>query len=117
MSVQFPASIWPTILDERGPPEDPTILLTGMASIGGASVQIVAIRIDPSLRWAPDYRPEVAEGRYRAEGLADLIEGAIEDLDSVAAEFRETLGESRSDIVTLAGQSYMIWLVSAASDM
>jgi len=117
MPVQFPASSWPTVLDERGPPEDPAILLTGMASIGGAAVQVIAIRIDPSLRWTPDYRPDVAESRYRADGLADLVEGAIEDLDSVAAEFRETLGERSSDIVTLAGRSYMVWLVSTASNL
>jgi len=115
MPVQFPESSWPAVLDERGPPEDPAILLTGMASVGGAAVQVVAIRIDPSLRWTPDYRPDVAEGRYRADGLADLIEGAIEDLDSVSAEFRESLGDSGSDIVMLAGRSYMVWLVSATS--
>jgi len=104
------------MLDERGPPEDPTILLTGMTSIGGAAVQIVAIRVDPSLRWTPDYRADVDEDFYRADGLADLVEGAIEDLDSVAAEFRDALGDGGSDMVTLAGQSYRVWLVSAATD-
>jgi hypothetical protein len=116
MSVQFPASSWPTALDERGPAEDPTILLTGIATIGGAEVQVVAVRIDPSLGWTPDYRPDVAEGRYRADGLADLIEGAIEDLDSVAAEFGEAMGRSRTDVVTLGGEHYMVWCISGASN-
>jgi hypothetical protein len=116
MSVQFPASSWPSALDERGPAEDPTILLTGTATIGGAEVQVVAIRIDPSMRWAPDYRSDVAEGRYRADGLADLIEGAIEDLDSVAVEFGEAMGRSRTDVVTLGGEPYMVWCISGASN-
>jgi hypothetical protein len=113
MSIPFPNSTWPAVLDERGPSEDPSILLTGTARIGGAMVHLIAIRINPALRSTADYRFDVAEERYRQNELKGLIDMALEDLDALVGEFDELLAEDPLDVVEFAGHPYMIWLVSA----
>lgn len=114
MPVSFPASTWPTVLDERGPPEDPSILLTGTAHIGHAKVFLVAIRIDPTLRRAADFRPDVSAKSYQANGLKELIDLMLDDLDSLAGEFDELLQEAPVDLPELAGHPYTVWVVSKA---
>jgi hypothetical protein len=65
---------WPSVLEERGPPEDPFILLTGAAPIGETEVQIVAIRINATLRWPPDDKRGVAADSYHADGRDEVLE-------------------------------------------
>lgn len=114
MPVECPPCQWPTALEERGPAEDPALLLTGTARIGDAEVQIVAIRVDPTLRWTPDYKREVAEDSYRANGLDAVLETTLEEFETVATALGDLLGESRSSIVDLATGPYRIWLMPAS---
>jgi hypothetical protein len=114
MTIECPPCQWPTALEERGPAEDPTILLTGTALIGDAEVQIIAIRVDPLLRWTPDYRSDVAETSYQANGLDTVLETTLEAFESVATAFADVLGESRSTIVDLATGPYRIGVMPAA---
>lgn len=111
MSVPCPSCQWPAVLEERGPPEDPSILLTGKARIGDATVQVIAIRVDPTLRWTLDYKHDVAEGSYQAKGLSATLETFLEESKSTASEFGELLGESRPSIVELATGPYRIWVM------
>ena len=111
MPVQCPPCQWPTALDERGPVEDPSILLTGRARIGDASVQIVAVRIDPALRWTPDYKSDVAEGSYQVDGLDVALETILEELESVGSALEDALGASRASLIKLATGMYMIWVM------
>lgn len=104
---------WPAVLEERGPEEDPSILLTGKAHIGETPVQIVAIRVNPSLRWAPDYK-ETAEGSYDANGLGTALETILEEFEFVASECAELLGERHPSIVELPSGPYKVWVMPAA---
>jgi hypothetical protein len=114
MLVQCPPCQWPTALDERGPVEDPGILLTGRARIGDIAVQIVAVRIDPALRWMPDYKSDVAEGCYQVDGLDVALETILEELESVGSGLEDVLGETRPSIVELATGTYMIWVMPSS---
>lgn len=114
MTIECPPCQWPTALEERGPAEDPSILLTATALIGEAEVQIIAIRVDPLLRWTPDYRSDVAQTSYQANGLDTVLEATLEAFESVATAFADLLGESRSTIVDLAAGPYRIGVMPAA---
>ncbi|HUN45355.1 MAG TPA: hypothetical protein VMU85_02495 [Stellaceae bacterium] len=113
MPVPCPACRWPTALEERGPAEDPSILLTGTASIGDALLQVVAIRIDPTLRWALDYKRGVAAASYKANALSATLETFLEESESIASELDELLGERRPSIVQLATGPYKVWILPA----
>jgi hypothetical protein len=52
MSIRSPMFQWPAVLDERGPPDDLSILLTGTARFVGKDMQVIAVRVDPSRRCA-----------------------------------------------------------------
>jgi hypothetical protein len=72
MAVKCPALEWPGTLEERGPSEDPSILLTGTARLGGTPVAIMAVRINAEFRPLPDYKsgpPDGAAGAHRAPML------------------------------------------------
>ncbi len=109
MPVQCPPCRWPEALYERGPAADPSILLTGRARIGDTEVEVVAVRVNPALRWMPDYKSDVAEGCYRTDGLDVVLETVLEELESVGSELEDALGKVRPSIVELATGMYMIW--------
>ena len=114
MAVQCPRCRWPDMLEERGPTEDPSILLTGAAHIGEAEVCVVAIRIDATLRWSPDFRRAVPESSYRANGLDEILETTLEEVQSVASELAEFLGDSHSGVIELATGAYRVWVMPAS---
>lgn len=114
MPVRCPPCQWPAALEERGPPEDASILLTAAARFGDAAMQIVAIRINTELRWAPDYKPEVAAAAYQANGFDAMLETVLEELENVGAAFGELLGESRSSILELPPGRYRVAILPAA---
>jgi hypothetical protein len=116
MTVECPPCQWPSLLEERGPEDDPSILLTGAAHIGQTAVQVVAIRINATLRWTPDYQRGVAEDSYHANGLDEALEGALEGFQSGAAELEEFLGASGSSVVELTTGTYRMWVIPAPSD-
>ena len=114
MAVACPAWQWPTTLEERGPSEDPSILLTGAARIGDVEVQIVAIRINDTLRWTPDFKRGMAEDTYRVNGLGEVLETTLEDLQSVASDLGDLLGGGGSSVVELATGPYRVWVMPAS---
>lgn len=104
---------WPEALEERGPAQDPSILLTGSARIGQVPVQVVAVRINPELVGVPDYRPDVDEARYRKGALATLLETILDESEYLVSELEELLGKARSSIVPLEQGSYLVWVIPA----
>jgi hypothetical protein len=114
MPVQFPLYQLPAVLDECGPAEDPTILLTGIVRIGDSAIRLVAVRIDTTLRSAPDFKSGVDQSRYQENGLEDVLEATLEEMEFVASEFSELLGESGPSIVQLPDGAYRLWLISGS---
>ena len=114
MQVASPSCQWPAVLEERGPPEDPSILLTGEARIGDSALQVVAIRIRPELRRTPDYRANLPNDCYRVKSLDIALEAMLEETEYIVSDFEEPLGESQLSIVDLASGRYMVWVVPAA---
>jgi hypothetical protein len=114
MSVECPRCEWPAVLEERGPLEDPSILLTGTARVGDTAVQIVAIRINPALRFAPDYKQGLSSVVYGANGLDEILETVLEEFEYVSSELDQLVGESRSCIVELATGRYVLCIVPDA---
>jgi hypothetical protein len=114
MPIEFPACIWPKVLEERGPASDPTILLTGTIEIAGSIIQLVAIRVSHLARSTPDYRDDLADGDYAAGGLTEVLDATLEEMEFIASEFSELLGESGSGEVLLGDAYYRLWLVSGS---
>lgn len=111
MAVRCPAWQWPEELEERGPPEDPSILLTGEARLGEVPMRVVAIRIDSTLRWSPDYRSDVAEDAYRENEFDQMLETMLEDIQSVATDLGELMGDGRLAVVELSTGPYRVWVM------
>lgn len=112
MPVPFPACRWPESLEERGPPEDPAILLTGGAHLGDTPVQIVAIRVDEAeRRRLPGYRKDIDGACYEDEGLDAILETILEEMDCVAVELEGVWGAGQSRIIELAQSPYKVWLI------
>lgn len=100
MTVRCPPILWPSELKENGPPEDPTILLTGSAKIGVASYQVMAIRVRPDLRLQPDLRDDVPKAAYEDS----LLYSRLDELGYLA----EALSLAT---IPLEAGSYVIWMV------
>jgi hypothetical protein len=96
VAVEFPACVWPNVLEEQGPSEDPSILLTGTARIGGAEARIVAIRVSSTQEWAPDFKRGVAEDSYQGNGLDEVLQMALEEFQAVASELGDLLATAAS---------------------
>ena len=111
MPVAIPPCAWPRALDERGPPEDPTILLTATATIGEAAVQVIAIRMRRDLRWTPDYLPDIPAERYDANELSPVLEAILESSESLASDIADILGENSATTLDLPTGQYRIWLL------
>lgn len=113
MAIECPPCLWPTVLEERGPSDDPSILLTGTARIGNAPIQIVAIRINPILRSTADYKPDVTEA-YQANDLDTVLGAILEELEYTSVELGRLLGNDHSATVELAPGVYRVWALSAS---
>jgi hypothetical protein len=109
--VECPACLWPTVLEERGPSEDPSILLTGTARIGGARARIVAIRVNSTQEWTPDFRRGVAEDTYHENDLDEVLQTVLEEFQTVASELGDLLGDSDPSVVELATGHYSVWVI------
>lgn len=108
MPVQCPSCQWPTAFSECGPPEDPSILLSGTARIARAAVQIVAIRTSRESGRIPDYRGDVPPECYQANGLNTLLEQVLEDFEYLAVDFSDVLGDAGSEAIELSTGTYTI---------
>ncbi len=99
MPVRLPEPKWPSELQEQGPPEDPSILLTGPATIGKAPHRVVAVRMNPRTL-AIDYRSDLEEDIY-ADCQVDAMLEELTFLEDIA----------QSVLVPMAGSSYVIWMM------
>lgn len=113
MAIECPSCLWPTVLEERGPSDDPSILLTGNGRIGQTPIKIVAIRINPMLRPTLDCKPDLA-GSYQANDLNAALGAILEELEYASAELGSLLGEDHPATVELATGSYKVWSLSAS---
>jgi hypothetical protein len=116
MSIPFPRCAWPATLDERGPTEDPSIVLTGTAEIGDALARIIAIRISRKLRSTPDYRRDVPAGIYCRNNLDSGLEAFLENAEDLTAELSDALGGHVPSIVQLEPGAYMLWILPLTPD-
>jgi hypothetical protein len=110
MAIACPALEWPSSLEERGPVEDPSIVLKGTARIGGAPAAVVAIRIKPDLRRAPDYKKGVAANVYQA----DALETILDELDYLVDEIGVITGGMERRVVRLSTGVYVLWLLPSS---
>jgi hypothetical protein len=108
MPVECPSCQWPTAFCERGPAEDPSILLSGIAHIAQTAVQIVAIRISRDSGRSPDYKSDVTRTCYATNGLDTLLEQMLEYCEYLSSEFAELLGDFGSEAVELSTGMYML---------
>lgn len=102
MSIPCPSITWPSVLEEIGPAEDPTIALAGMASVGSTPFRITAIRVEPRLKFMPDYRPDLDRAAYGPVNLETLLEelGEVADTDHAAT-------------IRLESGPYVFWMTPA----
>lgn len=97
--VPCTAPQWPAGLLERGPPEDPSILLRGEAAIAGTRFVLTAVRVNP-IWFGPDYRDDLDADVYAPYELPTL-------LDMVA----ELMSVSEASTVQLETGSYVLWMM------
>jgi hypothetical protein len=109
MVVACPSIEWPGALEECGPAEDPDIVLKGTARIGETPLQVVAIRVDPELRRAPDYKGDVPERAYRTAAL----ETTLDELEYVTEELGGLTGAAERSLVRLPAGAYVLWVLPA----
>jgi len=95
-------------------PEDPSILLTGATRVGATAAQIVAIRVNPSLGWDPDFKRDIAKDSYQANGLDVVLETSLQEIQVVASQLEELLGGSDSGVMHLATGQYKVWVMLAS---
>lgn len=96
MTVPSPHFEWIGDFEEQGPPEDPRILLTGRARLGGTPFLAKAVRVAAGER-IPDLRPEVSPAAY------DELE-----LDTLLDEFETLAGTIEPELVNIAGAMYVL---------
>jgi hypothetical protein len=114
MSIPFPQCVYPATLEERGPKEDPSILLTGMAEIGNAPALIIAIRISRTLRSTPDYRQDVPAGVYGVNNIDAGLETFLENAEDLIDELSDALGEHVPSIIQLEPGLYRLSILPLA---
>lgn len=109
MAVQCPPLAWPSVLEESGPDEDPSILLTGTARIGATPVAVVAIRINSKFRGAPDYKDTLPAAVYETGALETILE----ELEYLTEEVSVLTGSAERSVVELDGGPYVMWVLPA----
>lgn len=117
MAIPCPSFRWPLELDECGPAEDPEILLTGTAYLGASPIQVVAIRIDPNSGRLPDYKASVPHDAYTDGHFDEVLEVVLDELEYVASELDDLLGEDRPSTVRLPGGVYRLCTLPASFKM
>lgn len=115
MAVLSPACRWPAHFDERGPAEDPSILLAGTAKLGDAQLQIVGIRVRRDSRRMPDYRADVPPEAYATDGFAESLDTLLQDV--AGSVFEDALADSGSELVEFATGRYMLFIVPAGGGL
>jgi hypothetical protein len=109
MAVACPQVEWPPFLEESGPAEDPSILLTARARIGDASAAVVAVRIAPGRTRVPDYRADVPDAAYETGQLETILE----ELECLAQEVGARPTTAEAGMVRLATGTYVMGVLPA----
>jgi hypothetical protein len=104
MSVPCLPVQWPKTLEESGPAEDPGIVLSGTAQVGSTPFRITAIRVEPRLRFMPDYKADLEDAVYDREVLETLLE-----------ELGEVADTDHPRTLELATGVYVMWMVPASA--
>lgn len=112
MPIPCPNCRWPLQLDERGPAEDPAILLTGTAYLDTSPIQVVAIRVGTDSARLPDYKPGVSRDAY-ADRFDEVLEVLLDELDYVTSELGDLLGADKPGTVRLTGGIYRLCILPA----
>jgi hypothetical protein len=101
MEVHVPELQWPQYLQESGPAQDPSILLSGISQLGACRYFVYALRMDLTNLEA-DFRDDVDESIYADYRLDVMLEELLflVDFDRTAA-------------VPLDGGFYFFWMVPA----
>ena len=76
-------------------------------------MQIVAIRINDTLRWTPDFKRGIAEDTYHVNGLGEVLETMARSC-SVASDLVDLLGGNGSSAVELGTGLYRVWVMPAS---
>jgi hypothetical protein len=103
MSIALSSIRWPAVLNEEGPTQDPTIVLTGSAEIAGVPFTVKALRMRPNLR-TPDYRPDLSETVYEAS-----IDGMVDDIEDLVG----TINLAR---IIINDNQYLLWVEPVRCD-
>ena len=90
---------WPRSLEEHGPAEDPSIILRARARLGSATLEVLAIRIDPELRRTPDFRKDLPIGLYHARAMETMLD-ELEYLSDALADVAESTSQSVIELET-----------------
>jgi hypothetical protein len=104
MSVPSLQVQWPSTLEESGPAEDPSIVLSGTAQVGSTPFRITAIRVEPRLRFMPDYKADLGDAVYEREVLETLLE-----------ELGEVANTDNPQTLELATGVYVMWMAPASA--
>jgi hypothetical protein len=105
MSVPCPPIRWPAFLEDAGPAEDATILLSATAQVGDTQFRVIAMRVEPRLRFMPDYKLNVDPAAYNQ----GMLETLLADLGDI--------GESdHAATVQLSTGLYVMWMIAATTD-
>ncbi|HEX3983128.1 MAG TPA: hypothetical protein VHX12_05485 [Acidisoma sp.] len=105
MEFPVPRLTWPRHLQQSGPEQDPSILLSGTSEIGGGRYLVFALRVDLDSLEA-DFRSDLDESVY-----ADLR------LDVMLEELMFFADFDRTAVVPLQGGHYIFWMVPNAEPM
>ncbi|WP_158801192.1 hypothetical protein [Acidisoma sp. L85] len=103
MPVPAPELHWPAELVEAGPQADPSILLGGTATLNGVQHHVYALRINLD-HITPDFRADLDQSLYADHELGVMLD-----------EVFYFGGVSRSSIVELESNHYIIWMVPSGS--
>lgn len=99
MPVKRPVPGWPEERLEAGPTEDPLILLSGQAHVGGAPYRVVAVRMNP-VTLAVDYRYDVGEEVHADYQLENTLE-ELTFLDDIEKTVLVPPGQGQYGVWTL----------------
>lgn len=113
MPIRSPLFQWPAFFDERGPPDDPSILLTGTARFSGKAMQVVAVRVDPYRLRVPHKQEDAVYGCQKSDGFTAVLGVVLDELDYIAGELSDLLGKDEPSVVEFENGPYMVCMVPA----
>ena len=109
MTIPCPAIEWPSSLEERGPVEDPSIILGARARLGSAALEVLAIRINPGLRRTPDYKKDLPIEVYQSR----TVETVLDELEFMTEALEDMGGSTSQSVIELKTGTYLLCVLPA----